>query len=982
MHFRVLICLLLLSGCRKIQDEPCFRTGTCAEGAGCIYNHQCGSGVCGGGTCQSPTCGDGVRNGGESAVDCGGHCGATCGVGSACASLADCAFGSCSAGQCAAPSTGPAPTGPVATTLAPAGGAVTVVSSEHVSVTFTFPAGAVKQPVSLRLVPLPLQGSAWLRVSIEPAGLLLQQPAAVVITLPPGTSARDGVVRVGGSSPYLLPATVTGSTLAVSTNWFRFPSALHHLVLQQPRRASTAVTQNPGDQLEALALPFDSELALAESLLAAAVQSDAIDDVLALQSVILKILLFRNQPEDAARIDALILKMYGSACAGLHRSQARLDALPVQSCSPEGSPAQKQLLSWERALQVLGTPQGETCAGNEDSGYLATLRKSFVGTGVDSIRTNPVAFAECVCRTAQLNGFQDQELAAACTARLSPGGKSDEVLRPAAVVAAADVKGFARLEQLPDAAQALGDGEEQPLLLDARTSAFAHGKTDGNSQPVGELLQRVPGEPAAQEDAEYAAGTVNFAAIAAGNATVSGTLAVDAAGGETPATTTAPLAVRSDGKVQLTGPLPSLECPPAVDGTTPASRENDSLSVRVAGTEVARQPADVTGDLLTPTITLQVADLYSAARQDPAVTPDLDLELWRDSPGCGGVYLTGPFKLYTLQLKATAPISLAVAGRNLGYPADPLTSPVNVVPFDRAFVQATLQHGDLPLSGQALAVQKYSNGAFAPYASMITDAAGHASFTGDRPAAADTYSITYAETGADCSAVPRPAGCHVAIATVLASSGVAVSGPSGVPKGGTAQFTAKVLAGSDQSVNWAVSGLGSIDGNGLFSAGARAGFLTVTATSPTHTWVGTAPAHVQFTNIDFLGSWTGPQTYNRATAVTTDAGLVAGSTLATCTATSATLTVRDCGIPDGGCGALDPVDQLSLQYDPCNNFNHTGQAKDLGVQSDPITGRADDLFFSVVGIDGGTITIQGDFTISGARNEYFLQRAFTMSKAW
>ena len=334
------------------------------------------------------------------------------------------------------------------------------------------------------------------------------------------------------------------------------------------------------------------------------------------------------------------------------------------------------------------------------------------------------------------------------------------------------------------------------------------------------------------------------------------------------------------------------------------------------------------------------------------MAPDLDLEIWRHSPGCGGVYLDGPFNFYTLRLTASVPVSISVAGRDLGYPADPLTFPIYVVPSERAFVQVTLQQGDVPLPGQALTIQKYSGGAFVPYASLTTDAAGHASFTADRPnteAIPDTYSVTYAESGVDCSAVPTPAGCHVAVATVVGSC---------------------------------VSGLGDIDGNGFFSAGTRAGFLTVSAVSPSHTWVGTAPAHVQFTNVNFLGTWTGTQTCNPASVVTTDAGTIAGSTFATCTASGATLTVVDCGIPDGGCGAVDPLDQLSLQYEPCNNFNHNGQAKDLAVQSEPVTGRADDLFFSVVDIDGGTITIRGDFTISGPPNEYFLQRDFTLSKPW
>lgn len=46
----------------------------CAEGTGCILHADCDSNVCGGGTCLKPTCGDGVKNGAEVGLDCGGVC--------------------------------------------------------------------------------------------------------------------------------------------------------------------------------------------------------------------------------------------------------------------------------------------------------------------------------------------------------------------------------------------------------------------------------------------------------------------------------------------------------------------------------------------------------------------------------------------------------------------------------------------------------------------------------------------------------------------------------------------------------------------------------------------------------------------------------------------------------------------------------------------------------------------------------------------
>jgi hypothetical protein len=52
--------------------------GACGDGRGCVVSRDCVSGVCNAGTCGTsqvlPTCSDGVRNGNETGVDCGGSC--------------------------------------------------------------------------------------------------------------------------------------------------------------------------------------------------------------------------------------------------------------------------------------------------------------------------------------------------------------------------------------------------------------------------------------------------------------------------------------------------------------------------------------------------------------------------------------------------------------------------------------------------------------------------------------------------------------------------------------------------------------------------------------------------------------------------------------------------------------------------------------------------------------------------------------------
>jgi hypothetical protein len=77
---------------------PC--TG-CPTGDSCVANSDCISLDCGGTTCLAPTCSDGIKNEGESDTDCGGPtCGSTCVTGKMCNFKTDCVSLSCTGGFC------------------------------------------------------------------------------------------------------------------------------------------------------------------------------------------------------------------------------------------------------------------------------------------------------------------------------------------------------------------------------------------------------------------------------------------------------------------------------------------------------------------------------------------------------------------------------------------------------------------------------------------------------------------------------------------------------------------------------------------------------------------------------------------------------------------------------------------------------------------------------------------------------------------
>ncbi len=80
----------------------CDGEGQCVE---CLNDADCASLVCEAGSCAAAACNDGVKNGGESDLDCGGPCNG-CAVGQSCGASADCLSGACTGGKCVAP--GPA----------------------------------------------------------------------------------------------------------------------------------------------------------------------------------------------------------------------------------------------------------------------------------------------------------------------------------------------------------------------------------------------------------------------------------------------------------------------------------------------------------------------------------------------------------------------------------------------------------------------------------------------------------------------------------------------------------------------------------------------------------------------------------------------------------------------------------------------------------------------------------------------------------
>jgi len=75
----------------------------CAVGGQCVFDSDCSNSVCTAGTCTA-SCSDGIQDGAETGVDCGGGSCPACAAGQGCLVGSDCQTFVCSGGLCAAPS--------------------------------------------------------------------------------------------------------------------------------------------------------------------------------------------------------------------------------------------------------------------------------------------------------------------------------------------------------------------------------------------------------------------------------------------------------------------------------------------------------------------------------------------------------------------------------------------------------------------------------------------------------------------------------------------------------------------------------------------------------------------------------------------------------------------------------------------------------------------------------------------------------------
>jgi hypothetical protein len=85
---------------KLLRNFPCSYKGSCRGVSGCAAGTPGGGTGPGGSTGPGQTCSDGIKNGTETDVDCGGSTCPRCAIGKTCTSRNDCASARCAGGTC------------------------------------------------------------------------------------------------------------------------------------------------------------------------------------------------------------------------------------------------------------------------------------------------------------------------------------------------------------------------------------------------------------------------------------------------------------------------------------------------------------------------------------------------------------------------------------------------------------------------------------------------------------------------------------------------------------------------------------------------------------------------------------------------------------------------------------------------------------------------------------------------------------------
>ncbi|MGE5048089.1 MAG: hypothetical protein ACM3PC_05950, partial [Deltaproteobacteria bacterium] len=449
------------------------------------------------------------------------------------------------------------------------------------------------------------------------------------------------------------------------------PPASLDRTLHGAERSSALDLPDPGAVLAALPISMSERIVLARLLIEAFKFTHRYETAARLATTLVAMLQRTgNQALDPAAV-SFFHEATSAACGGLADAMSNLSRAPAARCPREHARLARPVLGWAVVLTALPDDYlPASCPGFTDGGWKSVVDGSAqsaiqrIGAGAS------VDLQRCECdETPSAEWTARQQ--ASCPLLQGAGAARSALQRPSPVpvdprqwdllkdsTAAAYYRGdvLSALE-LPDAAADQKTQVAEPFYAMIRDMAYASCADLGKQTFTGKLSEALE-RSELRDDAQACGNSPAIEARAAnGNVETRWTMP----GGTSPGAAVVSGAVEagSDGLIHLAGAIPALHCP-ADDRV-----EADDLVVRAAinGAEIARQRAGASGNLLAPEIAVAYSTLATRSGL-PGDAATAELELWREGPGCDGIYGSSPVRLFTLTVHR--PVSRPSAGTYTG----------------------------------------------------------------------------------------------------------------------------------------------------------------------------------------------------------------------------------------------------------------------------------------------------------------------------
>ena len=540
----------------------------------------------------------------------------------------------------------PQPGAPVTATISPEGGSVVATGRDGSSLSLSFPAGAVLEPLVVTVTPSDA-ADVRPRFEIEPFATRFREPVEIRLSVAPGTTLADTSLFLGsGADRVPLPSTIDAENRVVSASTRQLGFAFGADATTSARRQSgSSGPIELADVSCTIAIGHLSEARTraAQDWLKTVASAQAIRDAYLTMLTACDV-----DEDDEASFQAARDILQEVVCDGYR--DARVNTVIYNPAIGNGAPEDfwqltESLLSWAASIQLTGAECATPTALEED---LEDLYDAYV----DDYAQRLEALDIDVWRT-----LWNVELAN--VVRLL--GDADSFGLDATRTRTEEVLVQRLFERLRNAAyERCREDQEQGYLADIRNGGGHVGAVVAPGPPRATWL------PFDIEDidtdiqlcASQFTGHV-FDDVPTLRSTH------ELGGGETPGDheREATLNMSTGGALLFSGTIRALRCQ---SPTAPTRWSDDALVARFEGAEVGRR-THTSGNFLHTSWDLPLADMLAAAGLPEDAEGPFTLILERQGEACGGTYGRGTSPLVTLELVLEGGLAVTVDAITVNY---------------------------------------------------------------------------------------------------------------------------------------------------------------------------------------------------------------------------------------------------------------------------------------------------------------------------